>query len=72
MSLPDFIDDFLGKRGPEGPDGRRLFEYECQDWECGELREELRGLGDPLHTFGNRRPAMGKWWETNPIGVRKP
>ena len=49
MSLPDFIDDFLGKRGLEGPDGRRLFEYECQDWEYRELREELRGLGDPLH-----------------------
>ena len=49
MSLQDFIDDFLGKRDLEEPDGRRLFEYKCQDREYRELTKKLRRLGDVAH-----------------------
>ncbi len=49
MSRLDFVDDFLGERGFEQPDGRRLFEYECESGEYRQLVSVLKEIGDPSY-----------------------
>ena len=49
MTLTTFFDDLLGRHRLEEPDGRRLFEYECQESEYRRLRRELRSLDEPSH-----------------------
>ena len=75
MTLTTFFDDLLGRHGLEEPDGRRLFEYQCEESEYRRLRRELRSLGEPSHL---RRPVGGYGefvgdepsWDDEPEAVR--
>ena len=49
MTPTDFIEDFLRKRDIRKPDGRCLFEYDCDNREYSQLKRVLKRHGDPEH-----------------------
>ena len=44
-----FVENFLNAHKIPEPDGRRLFEYDLDDYEYRELRATLQHYGDPIH-----------------------
>ena len=62
MSPATFVEKFLRDHIAPEPDGRRLFEYECEDYEYYELVAVLQQHGDPTH-LRQRFDAYGQ-----PIG----
>ncbi len=75
MTLTIFFDDLLGRQGLDEPDGRRLFEYQCQEPEFRRLKRELRRLGEPSQ-LRRRVGGYGEFvgdepnWDDEPDAVR--
>ena len=71
MTLATLFDDLLGRHGLREPDGRRLFEYQCDESEYHILRRELRGLGEPSH-LRRRVGGYGEFVGDEPIWDDEP
>lgn len=71
MTLTTLFDDLLNRQGVEEPDGRRLFEYRCED--AGrELRELLLGILRAYEEQGEgelAKPKLGSYLTARYGGV---